>query len=279
MAIIYDKTRRCFISTTTKLRLSGLHNYLSKKFYPVGSNYSTVKQLKFKSKKKQAKRPQGRERGSGGGLGKLMSGKIAQYRTASGMGNFIDSQFKSIVEKAIKAQPTSISDREHVFRVWTQAPNQTILVPSGLKIPKAPNLKYHNFVKPGFRKLLQADLIPMQCQVVVGSEEKMVATMLDLMAWNKKKKQVAVVENKSGYSGTWDVKTGAGALLAPLQEFADTPHIKAHLQALWGAMLAKLTFGYKYLPEAYVLHADSSGVKLERTPEAMLKHVKALWAK
>jgi len=273
MGVIYDATRRCFYSSTTKLRLSGLHNYLSKKFYPAGSNYSTVKQLKFKSKSKRSKG------GRGGGMGKLMSGKVAQYRTPSGMGKFIDRQFNLLVNKAIEAQPDSVSARANVLRVWTQAPNQTTLIPSGLKIPPKPRLKLHPYIDPSFRKLLQAGLIPMKCQVVVGSEEKKVATQLDMMVWDKKREQVGVVEVKSGYAGTWDVKTGAGALCKPLQVFADTPHNKAHLQALFGACLAKATFGYKYLPRAYVLHADNGGVKLECTPGAMLQQKEALWAK
>jgi hypothetical protein len=271
MGIIYDANRRCFYSTTTKQRLTGLHNCLEKRFYRIGSNFSTVKQLRFKNGKKKKAKNGSTRRSDRGGMGKLMSGKIAQYRTPSGMGNFIDGQFGNVVNKAIEACPDSVSHREHVYRVWTRQANQTVIVPAGVpKIPAEPRYKYHPYIKPGFRALLAKGLIPLLCQVVVGSEERRVATKLDMMAWDKNRKQVAVIEVKSGYEGIWDVNTGAKTLMPPLESIPDTPHNKAHLQALCGAFLAKATFGYNYTPRAYVLHMDSHGAKLESTPKDML---------
>lgn len=268
MGVIFDPTRRCYISTTTRQRLSGLHNVLSRQFYRVGSNHSTMQQKRYKKGKKNK---DGSKRKGGGGLGKLIGkgNEVACNRTPSGMGKFIDEQMNKLVTRA--------AGDEDTLRVWTRAPNQTVLVDASKKIPPAPKLKYHNYVKPCIRAVLARGLVPISCQLTVGSEERRVATDLDMLAWDKQKKQVAVIELKSGYEGIWTVPSGKGATFnAPLDEVPDTPNNKAHLQALSGALLYRASRKTSYTPDAYVLHVDSTGVTLRKTPEAIAQHETAI---
>jgi hypothetical protein len=255
----WDAKTKCIRDKSTGRAFKGVHRLIEDKFIPAGSTFDSRRHRVWYKKNRKKDRDNfkiGRIRVRKGKATKavtsgLMAKGVATNRTAKGMGNHIDSQFKRYIEAA-KGDPD-------VLRIWTHSGDQRLLIPKGIKMPRKPNLNKHPYVDLGLQAILKAGLVPIAAQPIVGSIKRGIATMIDIVCVETvtekakereviKHKRLAVVELKSGYEGTWDAvielprpkgetKKRLQCLEEPLQEVVDTLHNRAFLQAYLSALL------------------------------------------